>query len=82
MFKGVGKTPWRGDQPYRKASTYTQHKLHKQKKRGETSMPRVGCEPTIPVFERTKIFHASDRAAILIRYQNTKRIIFSWKLIS
>jgi hypothetical protein len=26
-------------------------------------MPRVGFEPTIPVFERTKIVHALDGAA-------------------
>jgi hypothetical protein len=25
-------------------------------------MPRVGLEPTIPVFERVKTFHALDRA--------------------
>jgi hypothetical protein len=37
-----------------------------QKKRGQTSMPRVGFEPTIPVFEREKIFHALDRAATVI----------------
>jgi hypothetical protein len=29
-------------------------------------MPRVGLEPTIPVFERTKTVHASDRAATVI----------------
>jgi hypothetical protein len=28
-------------------------------------MPRVGFEPTIPVFERTKTVHALDRAAIV-----------------
>jgi hypothetical protein len=34
-----------------------------QNKRGQTSMPRVGFEPTMSVFERAKTFHASDRAA-------------------
>jgi hypothetical protein len=29
-------------------------------------MPRVGFEPTIPVFERAKKFHALDGAAIVI----------------
>jgi hypothetical protein len=29
-------------------------------------MPLVGFEPTIPVFERAKMFHALDRAAIVI----------------
>jgi hypothetical protein len=29
-------------------------------------MPRVGYEPTIPVFVRVKTFHALDRAATVI----------------
>jgi hypothetical protein len=29
-------------------------------------MPRVGYESTIPVFERAKTVHASDRAATVI----------------
>jgi hypothetical protein len=29
-------------------------------------MPRVGFEPTIPVFEQAKTFHALDRAATVI----------------
>jgi hypothetical protein len=29
-------------------------------------MPRVGFEPTIPVFERAKMVHALDRAAAVI----------------
>jgi hypothetical protein len=29
-------------------------------------MPRVGFEPTFPVFERAKIVHALDRAATVI----------------
>jgi hypothetical protein len=29
-------------------------------------MPRVGLEPTIPVFERAKTVHAFDRAATVI----------------
>jgi hypothetical protein len=32
----------------------------------QTSMPWVGFEPTIPVFERAKTFHALDRAASVI----------------
>jgi hypothetical protein len=40
--------------------TQTQNK-HKQ-----TLMPWVGFEHTIPVFERAKIFHAFDRAAIVV----------------
>jgi hypothetical protein len=32
----------------------------------QTSMPRVGFEPTIPAFERAKTIHALDRAATVI----------------
>jgi hypothetical protein len=34
---------------------------HNKEKRGHTSMPRMGFEPTIPVFERPKAVRASDR---------------------
>jgi hypothetical protein len=30
------------------------------------AMPREGFKPTIPIFERVKPFHASDRAATVI----------------
>jgi hypothetical protein len=32
----------------------------------QTSMPRVGFEPTTPLFERAKTLHALDRAATVI----------------
>jgi hypothetical protein len=35
-------------------------------KRIQTSMPRMGFEPTIPAFERAKMVHALDRAATVI----------------
>jgi hypothetical protein len=35
---------------------YLHRTTQTQKKRGQTSMPRVGFEFTIPVFERAKIF--------------------------
>jgi hypothetical protein len=34
-------------------------------------MPRVGFEPSIPVFERAKTVHALDRAATMIGNTNT-----------
>jgi hypothetical protein len=37
-----------------------------QNKHRETSMPRVGLEPTIPAFERAKTVHALDRVATVI----------------
>jgi hypothetical protein len=33
-----------------------------QNKRTQASMPRLGFEPTIPVFERMKTVHVADRA--------------------
>jgi hypothetical protein len=44
-----------------KAATYTQNK------RTQTSVSSVGFESTIQVFERAKIVHALDRAAIVDR---------------
>jgi hypothetical protein len=35
-------------------------------------MPRVGFESTIPVFERAKTVHASDRAATVIGRENIR----------
>jgi hypothetical protein len=37
-----------------------------QNKRIQTFMPRVAIEPTIPVFERAKTVHVSDRAATVV----------------
>jgi hypothetical protein len=45
---------------------YLHRTTQTQKKRGQTSMPRVGFETTIPVFERAKTFHALDRATYVI----------------
>jgi hypothetical protein len=45
----------------RKAGTYTQGNTNTE--RTQTSMPRVGFEPTIPAFERAKTVHALDGAA-------------------
>jgi hypothetical protein len=41
-----------------------------QTKSGQTSMPRVGFELTIAVFERAKTFHALDRAATVMVDEN------------
>jgi hypothetical protein len=49
-----------------------------QNKHNQTSMPRVGFEPTIPSFEWAKTIHALDRAAAVIgnrqEYQELKLI--------
>jgi hypothetical protein len=52
----VGRAPWMGDQPV--AWPLPTHRKHKHRiKRTQTSMPRVGFEPTIPMFERAKTVH-------------------------
>jgi hypothetical protein len=40
-------------------------------------MPRVGLEPTIPVFERAETVHALDRAATVIDQDTLEPIEFS-----
>jgi hypothetical protein len=57
ILQTVGRTPWTGDRPALSQGPY----LHRttEKKCGQTFMPRVGFEPTIPVFERANIFHVS-----------------------
>jgi hypothetical protein len=45
---------------------YLHGTIQTQNKRKQTSMPWVAFEPTIPVFQRTKIFHVLDRAAAVI----------------
>jgi hypothetical protein len=51
----VGRTPRTGDQPVaRPLSAHTTRQT--QNKRTYTSMPRVGFEPKIPVFERRRLF--------------------------
>jgi hypothetical protein len=44
----------------------------------QTSMPRVGFEPTIPVFERAKTVHALDRAATVIGETESIKITRNW----
>jgi hypothetical protein len=42
---------------------YLRIEQHKHRKNTQTSMPRVGFELMIQVFERTKTVHALERAA-------------------
>jgi hypothetical protein len=59
----VGRTPWTGDKPV--ARPLPTRRTTNNKCR-QTTMARVVLEPTIPVFERAKTFHALDRAATVI----------------
>jgi hypothetical protein len=53
-------SPWKEDQPV--ARTLPAHRTTQT----QTSMPRVGLELTIPVFERAKAVHALYRVATVI----------------
>jgi hypothetical protein len=50
----------------RKAATYTQDSTNTEYTHTQTSMPQVGFEPKIPVFERAKTVHALDCADTVI----------------
>jgi hypothetical protein len=58
----VGGTPWTGDQPVARPIP-THRTTQTQNKRSQTSMSRVGFQPTTPAFERAKTVHAWDRTA-------------------
>jgi hypothetical protein len=45
-------------------------------------MPKVGFEPTIPMFERAKTFYAFDRVANVIAYYFLIFIIYQYSLFS
>jgi hypothetical protein len=65
-----------GDQPVARP-LHTYRKTQAQNKCTQTSMPRVGFGPTIPVFERAKTVHALYRAATVIGYFSRYPHIFS-----
>jgi hypothetical protein len=65
LFYTVGKTPWTGDQCVSRP-LLTQRTTQTQNKRTKTFMPRVGLEPTIPVFERAKTVRVLFSAAAVI----------------
>jgi hypothetical protein len=61
----VGRTPWTGDQSIAKP-LHTHKTAQRENKRAQTTMPLVGFEPTILVFERAKTLHALKRAVTVI----------------
>jgi hypothetical protein len=61
----VSRTSWTGDQPVARPLP-THRTTQTQNKRTQTSMPQVGFESTIPVFERAKTVHTLDRGATVI----------------
>jgi hypothetical protein len=65
ILYAVGRTPWTGDNPVARQLP-THRTTQTQKKCTQTSVPRVGFEPTIPVFKWTKKIHALDGEAPVI----------------
>jgi hypothetical protein len=63
-----------GDQPIARPLP-AHRKAQTQNKRTQISMPRVGLEPTIPVFEREKTVRVSQRAATVIGQEYTEQNI-------
>jgi hypothetical protein len=61
MLYAVGRTSWTVDQPVARPQP-THRTTQTQNKRTQTLLPRVGFEPTTPVFDWTKTIHALDRA--------------------
>jgi hypothetical protein len=49
---------------------YLHRTIQTQDKRGETSMPRMGFDSSIPVFERAKTFHALNLVATVVYILN------------
>jgi hypothetical protein len=69
-----GPTPWTGDQPVAKKLP-THRTTLTQNKRTQTSMRRMGFDPTVPVFKWAKTVHAWDRAATVIGILLTERTV-------
>jgi hypothetical protein len=61
----VGRIAWTGDNPVERPLP-TCRTTQTQNKRKQTPMLLVGFEPTIPMFEGAKPFHALDRAATVV----------------
>jgi hypothetical protein len=66
----IGRAPWIGDRPV--ARPLPRHRTTQT----QTSMPRVGFEPKILVYERAKTIHALARTATVI---GTHRLLQSKK---
>jgi hypothetical protein len=70
----ISYTAGRGINPVARLLPTQDNTKQTHKKRGQTSMPRVGFEPPIPVSERAKTFHALGCAAtVMIQLTDLKR---------
>jgi hypothetical protein len=72
-----GRTPWASDQSVARPLP-THRTTQTQNKRIQISMPRVGFEPTIPVFELAKTVYALSHTATVI---GSKELQLLFKLL-
>jgi hypothetical protein len=63
IFYVVGRIPWTGVQQVTRPPS-AHRTVQTQNKNSQTSMPEVGFERTIPVFQRTKTVYALDRVPL------------------
>jgi hypothetical protein len=77
-IQSVGVLGW-GISPSQGRYLHTEQ--HKQNKNTQTSMPRVGVEPTIKVFERAKTVHALDCAATVMGLSTDYTALYIFRLI-
>jgi hypothetical protein len=64
-----------GDQPVARPLP-THRTTQTQNKCTQTTMPRVGLEPTMPMFEQAKSVHDFDRTATVKGWNNFTFILF------
>jgi hypothetical protein len=72
----VGRTTWKADQSIARPLP-THRATQTQNRRIQISIPRVGFETTIPVFEGAKMVHDLDIAATVIDPGISRLILFS-----
>jgi hypothetical protein len=72
----VGRTPWTGDQLVARPLP-ARRTIQTQNKRTQISVPLMGFEPPIPVFELSKTVHTLDRTVTVIGKYN---IIVPWNM--
>jgi hypothetical protein len=75
IFYTDGGTPWTRNQPVTRPLP-AHRTAQTQNKRTQTHIPRVGFEPTGPVFEREKTVHGLDPAATVIGRQSILTVGF------
>jgi hypothetical protein len=72
IFYRVSRTPWKGDQPVARPLP-THRTAQTRNKRTQTSMPPVGLEPTILVFEQARRGHCDRPRKYIFTHNFTEQ---------